>query len=156
MFYSRSKIIRCNYIIFFSGLCFSGSFSALQFLPAVNAADPSPPLATTSGSAQSPIEQLNTKMAQISSSNNPADIATLAYIWGFPLVTMQRQFNFVTSPDVPPGVGRGPANTLSCARNLVNASSTDVVSPNSDTIYCFVQFDLKKEPVVLSCTRSSC
>ncbi|MGB6671754.1 MAG: DUF1254 domain-containing protein [Candidatus Nitrosopolaris sp.] len=146
--HSRSKIIRDAIILFsLASLCFSGSFSALQFLPAVNAANPSPP--TTSASAQSPIEQLNTKMAQISSSNNPADIATLAYIWGFPLVTMQRQFNFVTSPDVPPGVGRGPANTLSCARNLVNASSTDVVSPNSDTIYCFVQFDLKKEPVVL-------
>ena len=146
--HSRSKIIRDAIILFsLASLCFSGSFSALQFLPAVNAANPSPP--TTSGSAQSPIEQVNTKMAQLSSSNNPADIATLAYIWGFPLVTMQRQFNFVTSPDVPPGVGRGPANTLSCARNLVNASSTDVVSPNSDTIYCFVQFDLKKEPVVL-------
>ncbi len=49
----------------------------------------------------------------------------------------------------PVGVGRGPANTITCARNLQNASSTDVVSPNSDTLYCFVHFDLKKEPVVL-------
>ena len=149
--YSRSKIIRDAIILFsLASLCFSGSFNALQFLPAVNAADPSPPLATTSGSAQSPIEQLNTKMAQLSSSNNPADIATLAYIWGFSPVTMKRQFDFVTSPNVPPvGVGRGPANTITCARNLQNASSTDVVSPNSDTLYCFVHFDLKKEPVVL-------
>ena len=149
--YSRSKIIRHAIILFsLASLCFSGSFNALQFLPAVNAADPSPPLATTSGSAQSPIEQLNTKMAQLSSSNNPADIATLAYIWGFSPVTMKRQFDFVTSPNVPPvGVGRGPANTITCARNLQNASSTDVVSPNSDTLYCFVHFDLKKEPVVL-------
>jgi hypothetical protein len=89
-------------------------------------------------------------MAQLSSSNNPADIATLAYIGGFSPVTMQRQFNFVTSPDVPPvGVGRGPANTITCARDLQNANATDVVSPNSDTLYCFVHFDLKKEPVVL-------
>jgi hypothetical protein len=100
---------------------------------------------TTSGSL---IEQLNTKMAQISSSNKPEDIATLAYIWGFPLVTMQRQFNFVTSPNIH-GLGRGPANTLSCARNLVDSSFTDIVSPNSDTLYCITQFDLKKEPVVL-------
>lgn len=57
--------------------------------------------------------------------------------------------SFVTSPNVPPGVGRGPANTLSCARNLVNASFTDVVSPNSDTLYCLTQFDLKKEPIVV-------
>lgn len=98
---------------------------------------------------QSAIEELNVKMAQISSSQAPEDIATLAYIWGFPLVSMERQFNFVTSPDVPPGVGRGPANTLSCARDLINASFTDVVSPNSDTLYCQTQFDLTKEPVVV-------
>jgi hypothetical protein len=96
-----------------------------------------------------PSSQLNIKMAQLGISNKSEDIATLAYIWGFPLVTMERQFHFVTSPDVPPGVGRGPANTISCAANLVNASFTDVVSPNSDTLYCQTQFDLKKEPVVL-------
>jgi hypothetical protein len=39
---------------------------------------------------------LEVKMAQLSTSNNPADIATLAYIWGFPLVAMERQFNFVS------------------------------------------------------------
>ena len=83
------------------------------------------------------IEQLNAKMTQISSSNKPEDIATLAYIWGFPLITMQRQFNFVTNPNVH-GLGRGPANTLVCARTLVDASFTDVVSPNSDTLYSFL------------------
>jgi hypothetical protein len=122
------KIIKDAIILFsLAGLCFSGS------------------------------EQLNTKMAQLSSSNNPADIATLAYIGGFSPVTMQRQFNFVTSPDVPPvGVGRGPANTITCARDLQNANATDVVSPNSDTLYCFVHFDLKKEPVVLVVPPSCC
>ena len=89
---------------------------------------------TSSGSK---IEQLNTNMAQVSSSNKPEDIATLAYIWGFPLVTMQRQFNFVTNPNVH-GLGRGPAKTLVCARTLVDASFTDVVSPNSDTLYSFL------------------
>jgi len=103
-------------------------------------------LATT---RSSPIEQLNAKMAQISSSNKPEYIAALAYIWGFPLITMQRQFNFATSPNVPPGVGRGHANALSCARTLIDASFTDVVSPNSDTLYCISQFDLKKEPIVV-------
>lgn len=83
-----------------------------------------------------PAAALDIKMAQLSSSNKSEDIATLAYIWGFPLVTMERQFNFVTSPNVPPGPGRGPVNTLSCARELVNASFTDVVSPNTDTLYC--------------------
>src|SRR5215831_11230193 len=93
----------------------------------------------------SQVEQLKIKMTQISSSNKPEDIATLAYIWGFPLITMQRQFNFVTSPNVH-GLGRGPANTLVCARTLLDASFTGVVSPNTDTLYSVTQFDLKKEP----------
>jgi hypothetical protein len=96
-----------------------------------------------------PSTALDIKMAQLSSSNKTEDIATLAYIWGFPLVTMERQFNFMTSPNVPPGPGRGPANTISCARELVNASFTDVVTPNADTLYCQTQLDLKNEPVIL-------
>ena len=99
-----------------------------------------------------PTGALDAKMVQISTSNNPADIATLAYIWGFPLVSMERQFNFVTNPNVPPGLGRGPPNIKSaesCAVNLVNASFTDVVNPNSDTLYCLIQIDLTKEPVVI-------
>jgi hypothetical protein len=96
-----------------------------------------------------PTGALDAKMAQITTSNNPADMATLAYIWGFPLVTMERQFNFVTNPNIPPGPGRGPENMKSCATELVNASFTDVVTPNSDTLYCQVQFDLTNEPVVI-------
>jgi hypothetical protein len=96
-----------------------------------------------------PTNQLDIKMSQLSSSNKSQDIATLAYIWGFPLVTMKRQFDFMTSPNVPPGPGRGPANANNCARELTNASFTDVVSPNTDTLYCQTQFDLKKEPIVL-------
>src|SRR5215218_5619648 len=79
-------------------------------------------LATT---LKQPAGAMDVKMAQISSSNKPEDIATLAYIWGFPLITMERQFNFVTSPNIPPGLGRGPANSISCTQDLANASFTD-------------------------------
>ena len=136
------NIIRTAIILSLASLCFSGSFNAIQYLPAVQAQ-------TQGATSQPSVEELNIQMAQISSSNTPDDIATLAYIWGFPLVTMERQFNFVTSPNTPPGIGRGPANSPACARDLVNASFTDIVSPNSDTLYCLVQFDLNKEPVVV-------
>jgi hypothetical protein len=36
-----------------------------------------------------PTGALDAKMAQITTSNNPVDIATLAYLWGFPLVSME-------------------------------------------------------------------
>lgn len=138
------NVMRTVIILSLTGLCFSGSFIAIQYFPTVQAQTQ-----TTTSQSQPSLEELNVQMAQISSSNNPKDIATLAYIWGFPLVTMERQFNYVTSPNIPPGLGHGPANSISCAHDLVNASFTDVVSPNSDTIYCQAQFDLKKEPVVL-------
>ena len=136
------NIMRTVIILSIAGLCFSGSFSAIQYFPGAQAQSP----ATT---PQPTAEDLNIKMAQLSTSNTPDGIATLAYIWGFPLVTMERQFNFVTSPNIPPGIGRGPANSVSCAKELANASFTDVVTPNSDTLYCQSQFDLRKEPVVV-------
>ncbi len=137
--------LRAAIILSISALCFSGSLSTIQFLPVVQGAITDDSAPSTSLSS----EDLNLRMTQLSSSDKPEDIATVAYIWGFPLVTMERQFNFMTSPNVPLGIGRGPANTLACARDLINASFTDVVSPNSDTLYCQTQFDLKKEPVVL-------
>lgn len=94
-------------------------------------------------------EQLDNNMTHLLSSNNPEDIATVGYIWGFPLVNMERQFNYATNANTPPGVGIGHANTISCAKELVDASFTLVVSPNSDTLYCIGNFNLKDEPIVL-------
>ncbi len=141
MTHSTVNIMRTAIILSFACLCFSASFTAIQYLPSVQAQ-------SQTATSQTSLEELNVRMAQISS-DKPEDIATLAYIWGFPLVTMERQFNFVTSPNVPPGVGRGPPNSISCATDLVNASFTDVVTPNSDTLYCQSQFDLRNEPVVV-------
>jgi hypothetical protein len=134
--------MRTAIILSIAGLCFSGSFSAIEFFSSAQAQ-------MNETSTQPTTEDLSIKMAQLSASNTPEGIATLAYIWGFPLVTMERQFNFVTNPNVPPGIGRGPSNAISCATALANASFTDVVTPNSDTLYCQSQFDLRKEPVVI-------
>lgn len=74
-------------------------------------------------------------MSQLSSSNKPEDIATLVYIWGYPLVNMERNSNWATNPTTPPAIGHGPWNMIHFARDLVNASFSDVVSPNADTLY---------------------
>jgi hypothetical protein len=130
---STVNIGKTAVILSFASLCFSGSFSAIQYLPAVQAQTQAP-------TSQPSLEELNEQMDQISASNNTEDFATLAYIWGFPLVSMERQFNYVTSPNVPPGPGRGPANSVSCFPTLTNASFTDIVNPNADTLYCMSQF----------------
>jgi hypothetical protein len=47
----------------------------------------------TMADSQSSIEELNVKVEQLYSSNKPEGIATLAHIWGDPLVTMESTNN---------------------------------------------------------------
>lgn len=96
-------------------------------------------------------EEIIIRMAQISNSDKPKDIATLAYIWGYSLITMQRSFDYFTSPDtIAKGVAfSGPANQINFGRELVNAAFKDVVAPNADTIYGQAWLNLTNEPVVL-------
>lgn len=96
-----------------------------------------------------PSSALEIKMAQLGTSNKTEDIATLAYIWGYSLISMERSFNWFTTPNNPTGPGHGPANHLNCNRETINSNDTDVVLPNADTLYCVSWLDLSKEPVVL-------
>jgi hypothetical protein len=96
-----------------------------------------------------PVSALEIKMAQLGTSNNPQDIATLAYIWGYPLISMERSFNWFTNPNSPPAPSHGPANKLNCNPELLTSNDTDVVLPNADTLYCMSWLDLSNGPVVL-------
>lgn len=95
------------------------------------------------------IQQLDDIMKQLASSDKPDDIATLAYIWGFPLVNVIRTADFTTSPNLPPGPGRGPVNTFNHFRVFPDANFTDIVRINVDTLYSAAYIDLKNEPLVL-------
>jgi hypothetical protein len=96
-----------------------------------------------------PATALDIKMAQLSSSNKSEDIATLAYIWGYSLISMERSFNWFTNPNSPPGPSHGPANMMNCNRELLTPNDTDVVLPNVDTLYCVSWLDLSNGPLVL-------
>lgn len=91
----------------------------------------------------------NEQMKQLEDSNDPIDIGTLAYIWGYPLVLTNRAVDFGTDPNTPPGVGRGPLNTFTPVYKLINASFTDVVNPNVDTLYSRALIKLNDGPLVL-------
>lgn len=104
---------------------------------------------TTTNDSQSQIEQLNKTMAELESSNNPQDISTLAYIWGYPLVSEVRLVDYSTSPNVPAAPGRGPINTFNNFQSFPTSNFTDIVRINVDTLYSLAYLDLEKEPVVL-------
>ena len=78
--------------------------------------------------------------------NDSYTIGVQAYIYGLAPVMMQRTENlFVTTP----GMGHAPVNQMGYSTHLVNASFTDVVTPNADTLYNTAWLELGKEPIVL-------
>jgi len=76
-------------------------------------------------------------------------LATDAYIYGYPLVTMEMTRHVVTNVAAPVGT-RGPMGQIIKLREYPNASFKDVTAPNADTLYTTAFFDVGKEPWVLS------
>lgn len=76
-------------------------------------------------------------------------LATDAYIYGYPLVTMEMTRRVVTNVAAPVGT-RAPMGQIIKLREYPNASFKDVTAPNADTLYTTAFFDVGKEPWVLS------
>ena len=72
-------------------------------------------------------------------------LATDAYIYGYPLVTMEYTRRVMTNVAAPEG-DRGPMGQLIKARQYPNASFRDVTAPNADTLYTTAWVDLSREP----------
>jgi hypothetical protein len=76
-------------------------------------------------------------------------LATDAYIYGYPLVTMEMTRRVITNVAEPVGT-RGPMGQIIKLRQYPDASFRDVTAPNADTLYTTSFFDVGKEPWVLS------
>ena len=77
-------------------------------------------------------------------------IAQEAYIYLYPLVTMdlsRRQLTNIESGRMP---GRGPMNTFAHIRAFPTAEFREVVRPNFDTLYSSAWLDVSREPMVIS------
>jgi len=72
-----------------------------------------------------------------------------AYVYAYPLVTMEMTRRRTTNVVAPQGT-RAPMGQLIKLRNYPDASFRDVVAPNADTLYTTVWLDVSKEPWVLS------
>lgn len=76
-------------------------------------------------------------------------IAAQAYVYGFPIVLMERTREVSTAvPEAGPS--GAPMNQLSHANTLPDASFRTVVRPNRDTVYSSAYLDLSVEPLVLT------
>lgn len=76
-------------------------------------------------------------------------LATEAYIYGYPLVTMEMTRRVMTNVAAP-GPTKGPMGQIIKMREYPSASFRDVTAPNADTLYTTAWLDLSAEPWVFS------
>jgi len=76
-------------------------------------------------------------------------LATDAYIYGYPLVTVEMTRRVITNMPRIEGT-RGPMGQIISLRQYPDASYRDVTAPNADTLYSTGFFYVDKEPWVFS------
>jgi len=79
-----------------------------------------------------------------------ASIATEAYVFLYPLVTMELTRKQTTNIEAGRMPGRGPMNEFAHIREFPDADFKVVVRPNFDTLYSSAWLDLTTEPVIVS------
>ena len=75
-------------------------------------------------------------------------LAIEAYIFGYPLVTVEMTRRVTTNLAKPEGL-RGPMGQFASAHEYPTAAYKDVTAPNADTLYSSAWLDLSKEPYIL-------
>jgi len=78
-----------------------------------------------------------------------ARLGVEAYIYGYPLVTMEMTRRVMTNVAAPKP-GRGPMGQFVNSREYPSAAFRDVTAPNADTLYSTAWLDLAEEPYILS------
>ncbi|MFL5161297.1 MAG: DUF1254 domain-containing protein [Microvirga sp.] len=78
------------------------------------------------------------------------DIAVDAYVYFYPLVTMDVTRKQLTNLEPGKSFGSGPMNMFSNVPTYPPADAKAVVRPNFDTLYSVSYLDLTKEPMVVS------
>ena len=77
------------------------------------------------------------------------EIATEAYIYGYPLVKMDMTRRVMTNVRYPEGT-QAPLGQFVRTRSYPPASNHDTTTPNADTLYTGLWLDFAKEPWVVN------
>jgi len=76
------------------------------------------------------------------------DIAVEAYIYGYPLVTMEMTRKVMTNVDSPTA-SKAPMGQFANMKKYPTVAYQDVTAPNADTLYSVAWINLSEEPYIL-------
>jgi hypothetical protein len=91
----------------------------------------------------------DSKVAQDAKGLEASEISKDAYIYAYPLMTMEMTRRASTNVVAPEGVS-APMGQFARLRSYPDASFRTVTAPNADTLYTVGWFDVSKEPVIIS------
>ena len=77
------------------------------------------------------------------------EVGIQGYIYGQPLLNMQRLFQSNTSVTVPDAIGDAPVNQWSHFTELATTKEGEIIAPNADTLYSYAWLQLKPNPIVV-------
>ncbi|MEZ0170681.1 DUF1254 domain-containing protein [Microvirga sp. TS319] len=105
-------------------------------------------LGATLGRAQ-PVEAGRALSAMSLKEQEAFAIAKDAYVYGYPLITMEMTRRIITNVAQPSG-SHAPMGQLVSLREYPTSAFRDVTAPNADTLYTSGFIDVAQEPYVLS------
>ncbi|OWW04526.1 hypothetical protein ATY81_00590 [Rhizobium sp. R72] len=106
-------------------------------------------LGLLAASSLSPVHALDDPLRDPFEGKSDFWLAVEAYIYGYPLVTMEMTRRVITNVAKVAGT-KGPMGQIIKLREYPDASFTDVTAPNADTLYTTAFVDVGKEPWVFS------
>lgn len=84
-----------------------------------------------------------------SGAEDATEIGIEAYVYGYPLVTMETTRRVMTNVASPQGT-HAPVGQFLLMRKYPDAAFKDVTAPNADTLYSTAWLDLREQPYVLT------
>jgi hypothetical protein len=95
-------------------------------------------------------QQRTASMSTALPSDQIGEVAVSAYLYAYPLISMEMARRISTNVADVRQFAKAPMNQFANVPAFPDATYTDIVRPNADTLYSLLWFDVSKEPLLIS------